>query len=201
MMNAYFYPMNYLAHLFLSGSEAEIMAGNFLTDFLTLKEQKKLPAALQPGVQLHLKIDNFTDSHPIVKGLNEFLRDSQGKYAPVALDIIFDYFLCYNWDKYADIEYRGFCQYVYIVLERFLEYVPDRDKIQIQSMIDHRWLSVYTSLDGLHRIMDGMDRRTKFPSRFYKSIKLVEDNFSYFNAEFNKFFPEIHAYITSELSS
>lgn len=187
--------MNYLAHLFLSGKDAEVMAGNLLTDFLTLQEMKGLPEALQPGVELHFEIDTFTDNHEIVKSLNSDLRETQGKYAPVALDIIFDYFLYYNWKKYADIEYEAFCQYVYIVLHRFMHLIPRRDRYQIQQMIDERWLSVYQSISGLHKIMEGMDRRTRFPSHFYKAIKQVEDNFQHFNTEFNKFFPDLYEHI------
>lgn len=192
--------MNYLAHLLLSGEKPEIMAGNFFTDFLSLKELKKLPDPMQRGVEIHLKIDNFTDNHPIVKDLNELLWESQGKYAPVALDIILDYFLSYNWKTYSDMEYEQFCQYVYIVLGRFVRYLPDRERKHIETMISHRWLSVYRSISGLNDIMDRMDRRTKFPSRFYKSIDVVQDNFNYFNKQFNLFFAEIYEYINDELA-
>ncbi len=187
----YFAHMNYLAHLYLSGENSELMAGNFLTDFLNLHEVQQLPEALQPGVKLHREIDDFTDNHPIVKELNAELRTSQGKYAPVALDIVFDYLLYHNWDRYSEVEYEAFCQVVYITIHRFLQYVPEKECKHIQRMIDSRWLSVYCSISGLNKIMEGMDRRTRFPSQFKKAIQEVEGNFSYYDNQFNLFFPDI----------
>ncbi len=67
--------MNFLAHLYLSGDDPEIMVGNFIGDFVrgrNVRDQFKTNIAL--GIELHREIDEFTDSHPVVMESKKRLR-------------------------------------------------------------------------------------------------------------------------------
>ena len=60
--------MNFLAHIYLSGDDPNIMVRNFIGDFVkgrNLAEQ--LGTAVGKGIELHRAIDEFTDSHPVVR--------------------------------------------------------------------------------------------------------------------------------------
>ncbi|HMP30140.1 MAG TPA: hypothetical protein PKD85_11095, partial [Saprospiraceae bacterium] len=85
--------MNFLAHLHLSCSDEYLLVGNYLSDMITLKESENLPEQYFKGVKLHRLIDSFTDNNVIVRGVNSLLQKYVGKYAPVASDVIFDYYL------------------------------------------------------------------------------------------------------------
>ena len=66
--------MNYLGHLFLSGSDEKILLGNFLGDHVSNKTLH-LYDFLFKGIELHREIDLFTDSHPISRELRAMLFD------------------------------------------------------------------------------------------------------------------------------
>ena len=82
--------MNYLAHLFLSCQDEDLVIGNFIADSIRNKEVATFSPAIQQGISLHRKIDAYTDSHPIVRLSTRRLHPHHHKYAPVVIDIFFD---------------------------------------------------------------------------------------------------------------
>ncbi|NVK49164.1 MAG: DUF479 domain-containing protein, partial [Cyclobacteriaceae bacterium] len=85
--------MNFLAHAFLSFGHEKILVGNFIADFVKGKQIEKYEKQIQIGIQLHRAIDLFTDSHPLVKAAQSYLRPKFGHYSSVITDVFFDYFL------------------------------------------------------------------------------------------------------------
>ena len=62
-----FVGMNFLAHIYLSGTDEELTLGNFFADSLKGKSYLKYPLGIQRGVVLHRAIDFYTDTHPTVR--------------------------------------------------------------------------------------------------------------------------------------
>ncbi|HEY3430492.1 MAG TPA: DUF479 domain-containing protein, partial [Cyclobacteriaceae bacterium] len=59
--------MNFLAHLYLSGTHQKVMVGNFIGDFVKGRNAlETFEPEIVKGIELHRGIDEFTDSHPIV---------------------------------------------------------------------------------------------------------------------------------------
>lgn len=58
--------MNYLAHIFLSGSNRKVQLGNFVGDAVKGSSYKNYPPDIAKGIQLHRAIDDYTDHHPAV---------------------------------------------------------------------------------------------------------------------------------------
>src|SRR5436190_842749 len=88
------YMMNFLAHLYLSGDDADVMTGNFIGDFVrgrNLAEQ--FGEKIARGIELHRAIDAFTDHHSVVKQSKTRLRPKYGHYSGVIVDIFYDHFL------------------------------------------------------------------------------------------------------------
>ena len=59
--------MNFLAHLYLSGSDPMVKVGNFIGDHVKGNAYQNYEIGIQQGILLHRKIDFFTDTHPLVK--------------------------------------------------------------------------------------------------------------------------------------
>ncbi|MDD3273470.1 MAG: DUF479 domain-containing protein, partial [Bacteroidales bacterium] len=57
--------MNYLAHIYLSGSNRQLQVGNFIGDFVKGRKHENYPKGIQKGILLHREIDRFTDCHPL----------------------------------------------------------------------------------------------------------------------------------------
>jgi len=56
--------MNYLAHLFLAGEEENAKLGELLGDFEKGNATGKYSAEIEMEIQMHRKIDFYTDNHP-----------------------------------------------------------------------------------------------------------------------------------------
>src|SRR4051812_44429809 len=106
--------MNFLAHLYLSGDNDYVKLGNFIGDFVkgrNLNEQ--FPSGIARGIRLHRAIDEFTDSHPIVKKSKDRLRPAYRHYAPVIVDVFYDHFLARNWTRYSDTALADYAEQTY----------------------------------------------------------------------------------------
>ena len=62
--------MNYLAHVYLSGSDKDLIIGNFIADHVKGKAYLDYPETIQKGILLHRKIDDFTDRHFCLKKMS-----------------------------------------------------------------------------------------------------------------------------------
>ena len=85
--------MNYLAHVYLSGSDQNIMIGNFIADSIKGSKYLEYPIAIQKGILLHRKIDSFTDHHPSFRNSTKKLHQRYGHYSGIIVDIFYDHFL------------------------------------------------------------------------------------------------------------
>ena len=59
--------MNYLAHLYLSSGNKDLMIGNFIADHVKGNAINNFSDEIISGIKLHRLIDDFTDHHPIVE--------------------------------------------------------------------------------------------------------------------------------------
>lgn len=189
--------MNFLAHLFLSGDHEDIMIGNLIADFIRNREVATFKAEVQRGIQLHRQIDTFTDQHPIVRKGTHRLQANHRKYAPVVIDIFYDHLLAKNWAIYHHEVITDFTARVYQILSKRMEEMPKRLKKQLPSMIADQWLEKYGTIEGMQFVFERMDLRTTFPSNFSSAMDDLEEHYSFFEEEFNQFFPEVIQFVQS----
>jgi acyl carrier protein phosphodiesterase len=190
--------MNFLAHLYLSCEREELMVGNFLGDFITNRQLAKFPEAIQEGVILHRKIDTYTDDHPIVrKGVGR-LRAHYRKYAPVVIDVYYDYLLANNWDRFHKRSLAEFTQSTYRILEQHLDIMPAFLQKRLPLMIQDDWLVRYGQRDGLAYTFKRMQNRVSFPEHLDSPLAGLDADYSTFHEEFRGFFPEVIQYVQQE---
>ena len=137
--------MNFLAHLFLSGKNNELLVGNFLADFIGNAALESLPYGIQNGVLLHRQIDSFTDKHAIVLHGTRRLYDYHRKYASVIIDVFYDYFLASNWSNYNEESMEDFTGNVYEVLLEYKNIMPLEIGRRLGKMVEDNWLLKYTN--------------------------------------------------------
>lgn len=191
--------MNYLAHMFLSPGSEDIMIGNLSGDFVRVADLRFMKPEIEQGVLLHRKIDKFTDRHKIVDRSIDRLSGEHGKYAAVIVDILYDHLLTHNWMRYSDESLDDFKIRNYEILKRRHSDLPARLQKKIVKMIEKDFIEGYKSFEGMRFIMHYMDKRTSFPSSFEKSVDFYQVNFEEFNNDFNSFFPELKAYVESQM--
>lgn len=190
--------MNFLAHLFLSCDDEQLLLGNYMADFIRNKEVVLLPESIQKGVQLHRKIDSYTDQHPIVRQGAKRLHAQHHKYAPVMIDILYDYFLAKNWVLYTSLPLENFMDNTYKSLTKNMSVFPEKLQRQTETMIQHRWLKKYTTVEGLADTFQRVQKRVSKPEYFDGIIDSFLRDEALLNQEFQAFFPDVMEYVEKE---
>jgi acyl carrier protein phosphodiesterase len=183
--------VNYLAHVFLSGSDSDLMVGNFIADAVRGKQFLNFPERIQRGILLHRQIDAFTDSHPVVAQTKDRLRAQYNKYAPVIADMYYDHFLASNFSQYSDQSLSDFSAKIYTILNAHWEMLPERVKQFLPHMIAHNWLLSYARLSGINQALTGLSRRTTFASGMETAAVELKENYGLYAADFDLFMPEL----------
>ncbi|WP_242131817.1 acyl carrier protein phosphodiesterase [Aestuariivivens marinum] len=191
--------MNFLAHIYLSGENDLITIGNFIADGIKGKDYKKYPSDVQTGILLHREIDTYTDTHDTVRQSTRRLHDKYGHYSGVIVDILYDHFLAKNWIKYSSIPLDLYVQLFYDSLETHYDLLPVRIKKMIPFMVSNNWLLSYASIDGIARVLDGMNRRTKNRSGMDQAINELEAFYRQFETEFSNFFNDLIIFSNKKL--
>lgn len=181
--------MNFLAHIQLSGDEYDLLAGNYLGDFVAKKEYELLPKSIQQGVELHRAIDLFTDQHEITKDSNKLLSGQHGKYAAVLSDIFYDHFLALHWGKFHEKPLQQFATETYHLLGTYMPYFPDRAKSFYQYMCHYNILFRYKELEGIHQVLQGMASRSRFGKHMANGVDTLTENYSALEENFLRFYP------------
>ena len=150
-----------------------------------------MPPEIQKGIQLHRLIDSFTDTHPKVKESTKFLNAAHGKYAPVLLDIFYDYYLIKNWYRYTDVDFEEYIQNTYHVLEKNMEFIPQKLAKYLPRMISDNFLSRYGYLDGIAFTVGKVQNRVSKPEFLDNPIESIFDHEESLNTNFNLFFPDL----------
>ena len=188
--------MNYLAHLYLSGNNHEIMIGNFIADHVKGKQIELYDEEVVKGIRLHRLIDEFTDSHEIVSLSKNRIREEFKKYTPVIIDVFYDHFLAINWHKYHHENLDEFANRFYELMNKNGHRLPERTNQMLQYMIPQNWLMNYKTIEGINKTLTGMSRRTKFESKMEFAAAHLDLHYAAFEKEFEAYFEELRSYVS-----
>lgn len=183
--------MNFLAHIYLSGDNNLVTIGNFIADGIKGKDYKEFSPKIQTGILLHRHIDTYTDAHKTVRLSTKRLHEKYGHYSGVIVDILYDHFLAKNWKKYNNIPLDEYVENFYDSLEEHYDILPLRIQKMMPYMIADNWLLSYASINGISRVLDGMNRRTKNRSSMNEAVIELEEFYEEFENEFTSFFNEL----------
>ena len=183
--------MNFLAHIYLSFDDEEITIGNFIADSIRGNKIDHLPIRIQKGVLLHREIDSYTDAHAIPKISSKRLHSNYGHYSRVIVDIFYDHFLAKNWKTYSNTPLDVFVENFYDLLEDNYPILPNGVRRMMPYMISDNWIYNYSKMEGIGRVLSGMNRRTKNRSKMNFAIRDLEKHYTDFEREFTSFFEEL----------
>lgn len=190
--------MNFLAHIYLSNNDPKVTIGNFISDSVRGKKYKDYPKDIQVGILLHRHIDTYTDAHKTVRQSTKRLHENYGHYSGVIVDVLYDHFLAKNWATYSETPLNVFIEGFYDNLEDHFDILPKRIQQFMPYMIGDNWLLSYQSIDGIQKVLDGMNRRTKNRSHMNLATKELQEYYKEFEAEFTAFFEDLRAFVSEK---
>lgn len=188
--------MNFLAHLLLSHESEDAMLGAIMADFL------KGPHALDPlrptlrqAIRLHRSVDQFTDTHPVVRTSVTRLAPKWGLYASVLVDMLYDHVLARDWDRWHPVPRPAFSDLCYRTLEPKLGEMPPTMVPFVTRMIQFDFLNGYATREGmalsLTRLSGYLRHRLNKPVDLAPAMDDFDEHDRAFTEEFNAFWPEL----------
>ncbi|MDF1696224.1 MAG: ACP phosphodiesterase [Saprospiraceae bacterium] len=183
--------MNFLAHMFLTHGNKELTVGNYVADFIRNRDLVLFSDEVVRGIMLHRHIDTYTDQHPEVLKSTRILRERHKKYAPVVIDVFYDFILTKNWEQFSSISMRDFADEIYVCLNEYSDEFPIHLQEISSRMIADDFLLQYGKQEGIEKTFRRIGRRAKFQSNFETAFTDLERNFKEINEGFLSFFPDL----------
>lgn len=190
--------MNYLAHSYLSFQKEDITIGNFIADSIIGNQYTHLPEGIIKGINLHRKIDTFTDSHPLFIQTKRRFSSKFDKFSSILTDIIYDHYLAANFSKYGDSELDTFSQYIYQLLRQNLHYIPKNGIGFYDYMVKRNVYVEYASINGLQIVLEHFSHRIKHRHDLTQAIPILNDHYDDISLEFHDFFEELRQYCLNQ---
>jgi acyl carrier protein phosphodiesterase len=193
--------MNFLAHIYLSDDNDNLKIGNFIADNIKGNKYNHLPEEIQKGIILHRGIDSFTDSNDIVRRSKRRLHERYNHYDGVIIDILYDHYLAKNWPDYSHIPLNKYAQSFYNLLESNYDLLPEKVQHFLPYMISGNWLYNYRTTEGIEKVLQGVDRRTKNKSQMHLAIEDLKLHYDDFEKDFTQFFKELITFSNEKIKT
>jgi len=191
--------MNFLAHIYLSGDDEELMIGNFIADFVKGNKKNDYPERICKGIVLHRMIDDYTDHNAITERSKARLRKKYGKYSGIIVDLYYDHFLAANFEEYQSESLKDFSHKTYSTLKKNWDALPEGVHYFLPFMIERNWLVNYATVEGIGRALSGLSIRVSFENKMAESVLDLEEQYCDFETDFREFFPELENFVKTKI--
>jgi acyl carrier protein phosphodiesterase len=190
--------MNYLAHLFLAEENDDAKLGALLGDFVKGTIIDRYSEKTEREIQIHRKIDFYTDNHAIVKDAKKLLSVEKRKYGNILLDVFYDHMLAQKWQDYSKISLENYTKQIYSILLSNMDVLPDKLRDIVPIMIDQNWLTSYREFRGFEMAIARISRRLRQENSLMECVAEIETNYSSIALSFDNFFPQLMDYVKQE---
>lgn len=152
--------MNYLAHLVLSGDDADLRLGNFIGDAVKGDPDQRYTSSVARGIHFHRWIDGYADSAPEAMHARAALRPILGRFSAVGVDLLYDHFLAKNFTElHPSMALPAFAHATQQQLLDRVDEMPARSQRFLRAMVAHDWLVGYASRAMMLDVCRSMDVR------------------------------------------
>lgn len=185
--------MNFLAHLYLSGDDPEILVGNMMGDFVKGRLEGRYPPRITLGLELHRRIDSFAGRHPSFIASKRRIDPAFGLYRGVLVDLFYDHFLAVEWEFFAQELFPLFIVRAERILNDHADLLPERLRARLPDIL-HDWLPSYREVEGIGKVLGRMGARLGRPNPLGEGGRELLRAYVELRGDFHRFFPEIQGY-------
>ena len=178
--------MNILFHIYLSGSDPELLVGNFMGDFVKGLLDDTYSPRIREGLMLHRKIDSFAQRDPAFQASRLRLPAHYGLYRGILVDLFYDHFLAKEWYSWSDMAFADFLSNARGIIENHLAIMPK----QLQSFVPiifNDLLPSYESVSGIQSALERMSRRVRRPNPLAEGGAELKRHYERLKADFERF--------------
>lgn len=152
--------MNFLFHMLLSGSDEQILVGNFMGDFVKGPLADRFTGRIKQGITLHRRIDSFASRDGLFQRSRLRLDPHYGLYRGVLVDLFYDHFLVREWNDWSEETLDRYLARTRALIEGQRRELPERMQSLVPIIFDEL-LPSYGDVGGIGRALERMSRRVK----------------------------------------
>lgn len=183
--------MNFLGHFYLSQNDTGLILGNYIADFVKGKSYRLYPEEVARGILLHRRIDEFTDTHAMVRQGRRRLFEKYRHFGGIIIDMYYDHYLASRWHEYSGSSLTDFADFIYQTIEKNLASLPSQSQYMFTYMKNGNWLMRYRTMEGLDKSLRGMAGRINHPSKLEQANEELQRYYTEYNDEFSLFMTDL----------
>lgn len=183
--------MNILAHLILSGDNADVRFGNFIGDGVKGRNFSGYPNDVQRGISLHRLIDHLSETLQPALESRRILAKELDIFAPIALDIVYDHILASHWNNWHQEQLREFTSMCYNELGLRVQEMPKGQAFMLPYMIKGDWLYNYQHIEGMYKALLGLGKRISSEPKLERAVDIFLREKQTFIDHFWDFYPQM----------
>ncbi|MBD0333373.1 MAG: DUF479 domain-containing protein [Chitinophagaceae bacterium] len=192
--------MNFLAHAYLSFDEPQVLVGNMISDFVKGKKRYEYIKGIQNGIELHRRIDCFTDAHLATIAAKKIFKPEYRLYSGAIVDIVFDHFLANDAGIFSEASLLQFSDEVYKILEDHSSHLPVRFVSVLSNMKTQNWLFNYRHIHGVERSIRGLVRRSTYLSDYETAFNIFNEHYHQLEICYQQFFQDVKYFSQQQIT-
>jgi acyl carrier protein phosphodiesterase len=185
--------MNFLFHMLLSGDDDQILAGNFMGDFVKGTLADRFPVRIRQGLALHRGIDSFASRDELFQRSRLRLHPHYGLYRGVLVDLFYDHFLVVEWNNWSEEPFDEYLARSRSIIEGQREELPERLQGLVPTIFGEL-LPSYGTVAGIARALERMSRRVVRENPLAGAESQLELNYEGLRTDFRDFMPRVRRF-------
>lgn len=186
--------MNFLCHLYLSGSDPDLLAGNLAGDFVKGRLDERLPPGIARGIRLHRSIDSFAAGNHWFRISRQRLGPEFGLYRGVLVDLFYDHFLARDWREHCSVSLAEYLAGAHRVVTERSAFLPDR-LVRLVPVIFDELIPSYDRPEGIGRALARMAQRQRRANPLAEGAGELERHYAALEEDFRAFLPEAEDHV------
>ncbi len=185
--------MNFLFHMLLSGDDDQILAGNFMGDFVKGPLADRFPERIRQGLALHRGIDSFAGRDDLFQRSRLRIDPQYGLYRGVLVDLFYDHLLVVEWHIWSDEPFEAYLARSRSIIERMRNELPERLQGLVPTIFGEL-LPSYGTVAGIARALERMSRRVVRENPLAGAESQLELHYEGLRADFRDFMPRVRRF-------
>lgn len=192
--------MNFLFHMLLSGDDDQILAGNFMGDFVKGPLMDRFPERIRQGIALHRRIDSFASRDELFQRSRRRLDPHYGLYRGVLVDLFYDHFLIVEWNSWSEEPFDQYLARSRSIIEDQREELPERLQGLVPTIFSEL-LPSYGTVAGIASALERMSRRVVRENPLAGAESQLELHYDGLRADFRGFMPLVRTFAEGFIAS
>jgi acyl carrier protein phosphodiesterase len=185
--------MNFLIHLYLSGDDSGLLAGNIMGDFVKGRLSGHFPKEVERGLELHRRIDSFSalNSHYIRS--KRRISPSFGHYRGIMVDLFYDHIMARDWPEHSKIGLASYLSETLVYVQHYRSILPERLRVSLPYIFSEL-IPSYVEESGINRALARISSRLKRKNPLGEGVFELKMNYEGFRSDFRLFLPELQEF-------